>query len=139
MKLLLDTHAAIWFYQDAPQLSVFAKRTIENPANQSFISFATIWEMSIKMGLGKLDIGTMLESFIKEMVENGILLLPIDLEHVYFYKTLPFFHGDPFGFAIAHRKHGFGQQRRNFRPIFGWQNSETNLVIFKRNQYLVEI
>lgn len=51
MKLLLDTHALIWFYENAPELSAQARTAIEEPANELFVSLTSFWEMSIKMGL----------------------------------------------------------------------------------------
>lgn len=96
MRQILDTHALIWFYQNSPNLSSRARIAIESPENESFFSMASIWEMSIKLGLGKLEIGTSLENFVAELLENSIRLLPIETRHVFRYETLPFYHGDPF-------------------------------------------
>jgi PIN domain nuclease of toxin-antitoxin system len=56
MKLLLDTHTAIWFVTDNKQLPKSSKQLIENPDNHCFISIATLWEMGIKYSLGKLKL-----------------------------------------------------------------------------------
>jgi PIN domain nuclease of toxin-antitoxin system len=48
MNLLLDTHAAIWFITEDPQLPSYSKEVIENPENQCFVSIASLWEIAIK-------------------------------------------------------------------------------------------
>ena len=101
MKLILDTHTLIWLYQNAPNLSNPARETIDSQDNESFASMAALWEMSIKMGLGKLEIGAPLEKFVAELLENGIQILPIETSHVFRYETLPFHHGDPFDRMIV--------------------------------------
>jgi PIN domain nuclease of toxin-antitoxin system len=101
MKLLLDTHALIWFYENAPELSAQAKTAIEDPANESFASLTSFWEMSIKMGVGKLSISAPLEKFVEDVTNNGIQLLPVEMKHIIHYQTLPFHHRDPFDRMIV--------------------------------------
>lgn len=101
MKLLLDTHALIWFYENAPELSAQAKTAIEEPANELFVSLTSFWEMSIKMGLGKMNISTSLEKFAEDVTNNGIQLLPLEMKHIVQYQTLPFHHRDPFDRMIV--------------------------------------
>ncbi len=57
MNLLLDAHALLWFLNDDPQLVPNAKSLIESPANRKLVSIATCWEIAIKVGLKKLDLG----------------------------------------------------------------------------------
>ena len=57
MMLLLDTHAFLWFLADDAQLSNPARELIENSANEILLSMASLWEMAIKISLGKLTIG----------------------------------------------------------------------------------
>ncbi len=52
MKLLLDTHAALWFYLDDPQLSAAARTAIMDPANEKWVSPASYWEVAIKISIG---------------------------------------------------------------------------------------
>lgn len=56
MNLLLDTHAFLWYYAGSSNLSQNARLAIENPEHDFFISMASLWEISIKNGLGKLDL-----------------------------------------------------------------------------------
>ncbi len=56
MKLLLDTHAVLWFYLDDPQLSAAAKAAIVDPANEKWVSPASYWEVAIKISIGKYAI-----------------------------------------------------------------------------------
>jgi PIN domain nuclease of toxin-antitoxin system len=57
VNLLLDTHALLWFLNDDARLVPTAKALIENPANRKLVSIATCWEIAIKVGLKKLDLG----------------------------------------------------------------------------------
>ena len=96
MKILLDTHAFIWFVEDDDQFPESLKRIIEKPSNDIYLSIASIWEMAIKIQLKKLDI----EKSIKEIIElvsfNGFELLPILPEHIIKLSSLDFHHRDPF-------------------------------------------
>jgi PIN domain nuclease of toxin-antitoxin system len=97
VKLLLDTHAFLWFIAGSERLSATARQVIEDSANQPFLSAASLWEMAIKLSLGRLQLGRPFEDLIPEQMElNGIQLLGIELEHVTPVTTLPFHHRDPF-------------------------------------------
>ena len=92
MNLLLDTHALIWFLEGDSQLSLSAKSAISNPDNTCFISQATLWEMAIKLSLGKLEMNTLFQNLPKLMWENGIEILAIEFEHFEYLINLPFHH-----------------------------------------------
>jgi PIN domain nuclease of toxin-antitoxin system len=97
VKLLLDTHAFLWFIAGSEKLSATARELIEDSANQPFLSAASLWEMAIKLSLGRLHLGRPFEDLIPEQMRlNGIQLLGIELEHVTPVTTLPFHHRDPF-------------------------------------------
>ena len=96
MNLLLDTHALIWFLEGDSQLSQTAKSEISNPDNTSFISQATLWEMAIKLSLGKLEMNNSYQDLPKLMWENSIEILTIEFEHFEHIINLPFHHKDPF-------------------------------------------
>lgn len=96
MNLLLDTHALIWFSENDPKLSLAAKSAIESPDNNRFVSMATLWEMAIKLNLGKLSLQIPLAQIIPALSANGIDLLPIKPGHILKIETLPRIHGDPF-------------------------------------------
>jgi len=97
MKLLLDTHAFLWFITDDPALSSEAKSLIENPDNDVFLSVASLWEMAIKVSIGKLTIKQPFDVFMTEQIRlNSISLLNISIDHVNLITSLPFHHRDPF-------------------------------------------
>lgn len=97
MNLLLDTHALLWFLNDDSLLSTGAKKLIEDPGNHKFVSMASCWEIAIKVGLKKLDLGEPAATFLpRELSANHFDLLAIELRHATFVETLPLHHKDPF-------------------------------------------
>ena len=97
MTYLLDTHTFLWFINDDPKLSATAKTLIEEPGNVIYLSAASLWEIAIKVSLGKLKVPLPFTDFIKEQLrENSIVLLEIKPEHTGIVATLPFHHRDPF-------------------------------------------
>jgi PIN domain nuclease of toxin-antitoxin system len=97
MRLLLDTHAFLWFVWGAPELSSKARSLIEDRGNQSFVSIASLWEIAIKVGIGKLVLARPLDSFLIERLDgNGFDTLPIERSHIVRLATLPIHHRDPF-------------------------------------------
>ena len=97
MKLLLDTHTFLWFIDGNPQLSQVAHSLIEDLANQSVISVASLWEMAIKVSLGKLTLDEPFETLIPQQLHlNSFGLLDITLPHISYITSLPFHHRDPF-------------------------------------------
>jgi PIN domain nuclease of toxin-antitoxin system len=97
MRLLLDTHAALWFWWDDPRLSSTGKALIRDPLNQKLVSPATPWEVAIKVSLGKLDIGgPYLGFFPQHMLRTYFEWLQVTDEHLAVLTSLPFHHKDPF-------------------------------------------
>jgi PIN domain nuclease of toxin-antitoxin system len=97
MKLLLDTHTLIWFLQDDPKLSLLAGELVENPKNKVFVSVVTLWEIAIKVSLGKLVLSTTFDQvFPQQLLINNFEVLPIEIIHLKQVMQLPFHHGDPF-------------------------------------------
>ena len=97
MALLLDTHAFLWWVDDAPRLTEGARAAIGEPDQVCFVSLASCWEIAIKVSLGKLTVQSSLERFVAEqMATNGFQPLAITLGHVARVATLPFHHRDPF-------------------------------------------
>jgi PIN domain nuclease of toxin-antitoxin system len=97
MRLLLDTHAVLWFWWDDPRLSARARAAIADPANEKFVSIATPWEVAIKVSLGKLDIGGPYAGFFREfMPRSAFEWMPLDDRHFERLTDLPFLHRDPF-------------------------------------------
>jgi PIN domain nuclease of toxin-antitoxin system len=97
VTLLLDTHTFLWFCQDDPALSATAKGLIEDPANRKLVSVAGAWEIAIKAGLGKLNLGEPSKTYIPNaLARTGFELLPISLAHATAVESLPLHHRDPF-------------------------------------------
>lgn len=97
MRVLLDTHAFLWWILDAAELSKRAKRTIASPANECLFSAASCWEIAIKASTGKLDIDGTIERFVPHhLALNGFRELPVDIGHAAGVARLPFHHRDPF-------------------------------------------
>lgn len=97
MNILLDTHAFLWFVDDNPRLSQPARILIESEESQPFLSAASLWEIAIKISLGKLTLKQPYETFIpRQLALNGIGVLNIAMEHTVAIATLPFHHRDPF-------------------------------------------
>jgi PIN domain nuclease of toxin-antitoxin system len=96
-RLLLDTHAFLWWIGNAPDLRPKPKQAIANINNECYLSTASCWEMAIKSSLGKLRLAKSIELFVTEqLAANGFSLLNIDLRHASKVEMLPFHHRDPF-------------------------------------------
>ena len=106
MRLVIDTHALIWFCEGNPALSAPARAAMEDDANDRFISHATPWEMAIKLSLGKLRLQSDFAVIFPGVVDaNGFAMLPPRVEHYRALVPLPRHHGDPFDrFIIAQAK-----------------------------------
>lgn len=102
MNILLDTHAFLWFVQDDPKLSAAARALIENSESRPFLSIASLWEIAIKISLGKLQLTQPYEEFVpQQLAMNGIGILNVTIEHTAAVATLPFHHRDPFDRLLA--------------------------------------
>ncbi len=96
MKLLLDTHAFIWWDSDPTQLSAPALAALRDPANEVWLSVASVWKMAIKAQLGKLTLRLPLADIVRQQQSNGLRVLPITLAHVLAVEGLAAIHKDPF-------------------------------------------
>jgi PIN domain nuclease of toxin-antitoxin system len=96
MKLLLDTHAFIWWDSDPAQLSAPALAALRDPANEVWLSVASVWEMVIKAQLGKLTLRVPLGDLVSQQQANGLHVLPVTLAHTLGVAGLPAIHKDPF-------------------------------------------
>ncbi len=96
---LLDTHALLWFLADDPQLSEAAKSTMESGESVLLVSSASIWEMAIKSGLGKLQAPADLLTVLRK---EGFQSLAVQPEHAWAVRDLaPGEHKDPFDRLLA--------------------------------------
>lgn len=98
MRVLLDTQILLWTLADDPKLSPKARKLIEH-ASEVYISAATFWEMSIKVGLGKLNAD--LDEIREYCRQSGFTELPIAIEHAIAVKDLEHHHRDPFDRLIV--------------------------------------
>ncbi len=97
MRLLLDTHAFLWFISGDKNLSQRSRTLIQEANNEILISIATLWEIAIKISLKKLELLQPFEIIIpREITDNEFTQLPIKLEHLFELKRLPCHHRDPF-------------------------------------------
>jgi|SRR5208283_5427147 len=97
MRLLLDTHTFIWWDSDPLRLTPQALEICQNPGNLLLLSVASVWEIQIKLQLGKLKLVLPLpELIIAQQRINKIEILPIKLEHALALDKLPARHKDPF-------------------------------------------
>ena len=98
MRLLLDSCAVVWWLNGPEMLSDPARTAIASPANQVFVSAASIWELGLKIAKGKLR---MPAGILGALNADGILALNITCEHAEASLTLPPIHGDPFDRLIV--------------------------------------
>lgn len=97
MRLLLDTHTFIWFLNGDSNLSTTARELMEDQENERLLSIASLWEMAIKISIGKLEQrGSFTDLVQGPMKDNAIDLIPINSSHLDALTTLPFHHRDPF-------------------------------------------
>jgi len=102
VKLLLDTHAFLWWVGDTRGLSRKARSAIGSGRNECFVSVASGWEIAVKVSLGNLRIESSLDRFLPEqLAANGFQPLAIDLKHTARVAVLPFHHRDPLDRLLA--------------------------------------
>ena len=97
MNLLLDTHTFIWWSLTPERLSQRVSSLLADPSNELILSVASVWEMQIKLQLGKLNLELPLRELIEtQQQRNNLQLLPIQVTHVWALENLPIPHKDPF-------------------------------------------
>ena len=102
MTLLMDTHCFLWFVGGSPKLSAKARSLIEDRANDKLLSIASMWEMAIKVQIGKLTLSQPFDQFIpQQLLHNGFKTFDITFEHIAEILELPLHHRDPFDRLLA--------------------------------------
>ena len=97
MRLLLDTHALLWWLSDDAQLPASARKLIANEKNTILVSAASAWEVAIKVRLGKLpSAADLASSFAAYLANESFESLPISVDHAIRAGLLPGTHKDPF-------------------------------------------
>jgi PIN domain nuclease of toxin-antitoxin system len=95
-RFLLDTHVFLWLIQGDPQLSSRVRAIIADDASQLNFSVVSIWEIAIKLNIGKLKIEHSIEDIYQLLAQLKIKILPIERLDLDRYLTLPLHHRDPF-------------------------------------------
>ena len=97
MKYLLDTHTLLWFLKGDKKLSDKARQLIDSPHNAKFLSIVSLWEIAVKVSLGKLVLDKSFERlFPEQLYFSRIEILDITVDSLIKLTTLPFHHRDPF-------------------------------------------
>ena len=97
MRHLLDAHTLIWALDDPSRLGARARTILEDPSNALMVSVGTIWELTIKTGLGKLSLSLPYRQWVERaLTDLDITVSPITLEFTDTQRALPFHHRDPF-------------------------------------------
>jgi len=96
VRLLLDTHTVLWFFDDVERLSGTAYKAILDSENEKYVSIVSVWEVAVKISLNKLRFDGGTAGFLAALEENGFTILPIKSEYAKLVESLPFLHRDPF-------------------------------------------
>ena len=96
MKYLLDTHTIIWHFDDSTKLSQKAIEITDNPESRLYICSISLWEIAIKMNLGKLNLNFTLDKLLAAINESDVDILQIEDEYLNKLSELPYIHKDPF-------------------------------------------
>ncbi|WP_194775715.1 type II toxin-antitoxin system VapC family toxin [Pararhodonellum marinum] len=96
MKYLIDTHILLWYIVGDKRINNETKSKIENKANQIFLSNASIWEIAIKLSIGRLKLNGSLDDLKEYLDRKGFKLLEYDFDDLELLLRLPFYHQDPF-------------------------------------------
>ena len=96
MRVLLDTHALLWFHSGDRRLSPAARAAIENPDGELMLSAASIWELAIKTSLRRLELPMSMAEYVSQKVRQGYRLLSVSAVHASRVEVLPWHHRDPF-------------------------------------------
>ena len=102
MRVLIDSHALIWYVDQDILLSPASYAVISDPTNQLLLSAGSIWEIGIKVGLGKLVLTQTFKLWMNQAISDlDVTVLPLSVEYVDVQSNLPRHHGDPFDRLIV--------------------------------------
>ena len=96
MSYLIDTHALIWYFEDSPDIPEKVKMIIDSDSTKKFISVASLWEIAIKMSIGKLTMELHFDEILTELENSDLLILQVENNYLKKVFGLPFLHKDPF-------------------------------------------
>lgn len=115
MKVLADTHAFLWWLSEDPKLVPAAREAMADPKSTVYVSAATIWEIAIKVRIGKLEIEG---DPVEEIGANGFLELPMTARHAWVAGVLPRHHDDPFDRMLIAQAQGESLVLISRDPVF---------------------
>ena len=118
MRGLLDTHTFLWWDRNPAKLSMPALAFLKNPANSLLFSVVSVWEMLIKLRLGKLTVGGPMRTVLFQHQSRGLQILPVTLDHVLAIETLPAVHKDPFDRLLIAQANVEGAVLLSADPVF---------------------
>jgi PIN domain nuclease of toxin-antitoxin system len=119
MTLLLDTHTFIWWVNEPEKLSPKALALLADGNNKLLLSVASVWELQIKLKLGKLKFNVPLGELVENQRRtNGVQILPVELEHVLALDALPAHHKDPFDRILVAQANVEGASLVSRDPLF---------------------
>ena len=128
MKLLLDTHLLLWAASAPDRLSPAALALIEDPDNSLMFSAASLWEITIKQGLGRSDLQIDPRLLRRGLIDNGYIELSITSDHALAVASLPPLHKDPFDRLLAAQSQIEGVLLITADPILGQYPGPVRLV-----------
>jgi PIN domain nuclease of toxin-antitoxin system len=108
MEVLLDTHAVVWWFEGASELSKRVSSIIASPGNLILISAAVGWELAIKVNLGKFNTPSLVQELHHLVAREGFAELPVSLEHAVRAGMLPLHHRDPFDRLLVAQAQAMG-------------------------------
>lgn len=111
MRVLLDTHALIWYLEGNQNLASAHRQLIVRSETEVFVSIASLWEIAVKTSIGKLTISRSITEILKQLSTQSIDILGIQPGHVLQVATLPLHHRDPFDRMII------AQSKVEFLPV----------------------
>ena len=93
MRLLIDSHAFLWWSETSARLGAAARNALADPANEVLVSIAGLWELTIKQSSGRLTLPDDLQAMV---ASQGFTVLPVTFIHLRRIGSLPRVHRDPF-------------------------------------------
>jgi PIN domain nuclease of toxin-antitoxin system len=96
MRLLVDTHVLLWAAAEPERLPASFRERLKSPESEVFFSAASVWELAIKVQIGRLSLGVPPEEIARTAVERGFEELPVTAAHAAGVGRLPLHHRDPF-------------------------------------------
>ena len=118
MRLLVDTHAFLWHQMGDARLSEAARLAMDDPDNEWQLSAASVWEIAIKAGLGRLTLPMSVADYLGEKARDGLEVLPVDWRHAAAVERMPPLHRDPFDRLLVAQAQLEGLRIVSADPVF---------------------